>query len=188
MQLGHVGGKPLPDGGILLFGDQLPVTVLEHFGVDSRRAVLVAVFVHLVDEEQGQHLDAPPHIAQFLVQMGLNRSADLGLFHHVLVNVPDGLAQRHLLGVAELNVLITGGAVDACHSVALVQLPPAGQQEQIVPRFQRHRFPGHGAGFAFHVHLHLGPEALLVEHRQQAHIGLVEAPGHLVGGHGDLLH
>ena len=148
----------------------------------------MAVLVHLVDEEQGQHLDAPAHVAQLFIQMGLDGAADLGLFHHILVDVPDGLAQRHLLGVAELDVLIARGAVDAGHGVALIQLPPAGQQKQVIPRLYRHRFPGHSAGFALYVHLHFGPEALLVEHRQQAHIGLIKAPGHLVGGHGDLLH
>ena len=126
----------------------------------------MAVLVHLVDEEQGQHLDAPAHVAQLFIQMGLDGAANLGPFHHVLVDVPDGLAQRHLLGIAELHVLIARGAVDASHSIALVQLPPAGQEKQVVPRLQRHRFPGNNAGFALYVHLHFGPEALLVGHRK----------------------
>ena len=61
--------------------------------------------------------------------MGFDGAPDLRFLDDVLVYVANGLAQLDLLGVAELDMLKVGGAVNSGDGVAFVQFPLAGQQE-----------------------------------------------------------
>ena len=187
MYLAHICGESLSEERILGLCDQLLIALLKHGGVDAGCAVLMAVLVHLVNEEQGQHLDTLVQIPQLLVQVGFDGAPDLRLLDDVLVHIANGLAQLDLLGVAELDMLKVWGAVDPGHGVAFIEISLAGQQEQIVSRLDGHGLSGHGSGLALHIQFHLGPKAFVVADGKQPHIGLVEATGNLIGGHGDLL-
>ena len=162
MDFGYIRGKPLPNPLIFRFCDQLSVTLLKHLGVNARRPVLVAVVLYLVDEEQGQHLDVQVAVAQFLVQMRLDGTTDLRALDDALVHVADGLTQRDLLGVAELDMLISRRAVDSRDGVAIIQFPLAGQEEQVRSRLDRYALAADHAGFAFNIHFYLCAEALFV--------------------------
>ena len=129
MYLAHICGESLPEDGVFRLCYKLLVAFLKHGGIDAGGAILVAVLVYLVDEEQGQHLDALLQIPQFFVQVGFDGAPDLRFLDDVLVYVANGLAQLDLLGVAELDMLKVGGAVNSGDGVAFVQFPLAGQQE-----------------------------------------------------------
>ena len=129
MYLAHTCGESLSEDGILGFRHQLLVAFLKHGGVDAGCAILVAVLVHLVDEEQGQDLDTLVQIPQLFVQMGFDGASNLRFLDDVLVHISNGLAQLDLLGIPKLDMLKIGGTVDSGDSVAFVQFPPSGQQE-----------------------------------------------------------
>ena len=80
------------------------------------------------------------------------------------------------------------GAVDPGDGIAFVEIPLSGQKKQVVPRLDSKRLALHNTGFVLGVNFYSGFEALLVGHGQQPHIGLVKPTGHLIGGHGNLLH
>ena len=162
MYLTHIRGESLLKDGILGFRYQLLIALLKHGGIDTGCAVLMAVLVHLVDEEQGQHLDALVQIPQLFVQVGFDGAPDLRLLDDVLVYIANGLAQLDLLGVAELDMLKVGGTVDSGDGVALVQVPLPGQQKQIVSRLDGNGLAGHGSGLTLHIQFHSGLKALVV--------------------------
>ena len=147
----------------------------------------MAVLVHFIDKEQGQYLDTLVQIPQFFVQVGFDGAPDLRFLDDVLIYVANGLAQLDLLGISELNMLIVGCTVDSSNGVAFVQLPPAGQQKQIVSRLDSHSLSGHDSGFAFHIQLYPSLKALVVADGKQPYIGLIESTGNLIGGYGNLL-
>ena len=129
MYLAHICGESLSEERILGLCDQLLIALLKHSGVDAGCAVLVAVLVHLIDEEQGQYLDPLVQIPQLFVKVGFDGAPDLRLLDDVLVHVSNGLAQLDLLGIAKLDMFKIGSAVNSGNGVAFVQFPPAGQQE-----------------------------------------------------------
>lgn len=81
--------------------------------------------------------------------MRFNRAADLRAFDDVFIHIANGLAQSHFFGVAKLNVLKVRRAVNSVNGIALVQLPFAGEQKQIISRFDGQRLSGNRAVLAF---------------------------------------
>ena len=187
MYLTHIRGESLLKDGILGFCHKLLVAFLKHGGIDTGCAVLMAVLVHLVNEEQGQHLNTLVQIPQFLIQVGFDGAPDLRFLDDILVHIANGLAQLDLLGIPELDMLKVGGTVDSGDGVAFIQFPLTGEQEQIVSRLDGHGLSGHGSGLSLYIQLHPSLKSFVVADGKQPHIGLVEATGNLIGGYGNLL-
>ena len=126
MRLGNIRREPLSNWCVLRTGDQLQVAFLKHFGIDTGRSVLQPIVGNLIDEEQGQNLNALVGISKFLVQVCLYSAADLCLLYHVLIDIANRFTQIYLLGIAEFDVLVFRSAINTGNGVSLVKLSFTG--------------------------------------------------------------
>ena len=90
---------------------QLRLEPLRELALDRLAGrVVVAVVGHAVDEEQAQHLDAPPAKLQFLVQVLLDRVPDLHA-PDIVAHSTDFLADPQRAPVGEADELGSGSAL-----------------------------------------------------------------------------
>ena len=91
----RVDGEAFPQGSVLWQAHQFGIEFFKHLRVNALAALWVAVFLYLVDKEQGQHFDPLFGVSQFLIQMRLNRPAYLHTLDKVFVNVAYGVSQPY---------------------------------------------------------------------------------------------
>ncbi|MPM08126.1 hypothetical protein SDC9_54438 [bioreactor metagenome] len=140
MYLRHVGCEPLPKRRVFRLAHQLGIGFLKHLRVNALTAVLMAVLVNFVDKKQREHLDSLIGISKLLIQVCLNRPADLRTFDDVLIHVADCFTEFYFFCVPKLDMLIFRRAVDSDYRIALVQVSFAGKQKQIVARLDGNGF------------------------------------------------
>ena len=123
-------------------GNDVPILLLEH---PRKKAVLgpsvgvvLPVVRDLVDEEEGQHLDAPAEQPPLPLDVGEDRFADLDAAQPVLVQPADRLSGAEPDTVQELHGVVP--AVDGLHDEAVpVLLQPAGALVEVVADARRPR-------------------------------------------------
>ena len=94
-----VDGEAFPQGSVLWQAHQFGIEFFKHLRVNTLAALRVAVFLYFVDEEQGQHFDTLFCVAQFLIQMRLNRPAYLHTLDKFFVNVAYGVFQPYNVSI-----------------------------------------------------------------------------------------
>ena len=173
--------------GPSVFGlEQLGVFALDGHAIRD----LLAVFVHVVDEEEAQHLDPHGVQAQFLVQVLLDGPADHllldGLGGHAADGLPD-LQPPLGSGGSDLHQLLALCGADLAHQAVVVH-GPARHLLQVIPVLNPLGFPNNGLAL-LHIQFGNGPYgALLGVDFLDTNVGGVVVPFYHAGGDFDLLH
>ena len=119
--------------------------------------------------------------------MCLNGPADLCPLDHLLVCIANSPVQGQSLGIGKFNLLHTRGTVNPGQGIALVQLPPPGQLEQIRSLPDIFGLAGDTSVLTLYIQLDPRSKSTLLGDGQQSDIGPVEAARLMVGGYADLL-
>ena len=125
------------DGGVFLLED---FAVLGVYLVSV--LVVLPVFCHLVDKEQGKAFDAAPVKLLLLLKVGADGFPDLHPAHILFGHVADDLAHADDLPVGEGDGLADG--VDLIHAVAPVLLHVFGEGKQVVVHAHQPGLAAHG--------------------------------------------
>ena len=91
----RVNGKAFPQLRIFRQAHEFSIEFFKHLCVNALAALRTAVFLYLVDKEQGQDFDPFFGVPQFLIQMRLNCPAYLHTLDKVFVNVAYGASQPY---------------------------------------------------------------------------------------------
>ena len=129
MYFRNICGEPLPNRCIFRFCKQFKITFLKHLRIDTGRAVLMAVLVHLIDKEQRQHFDSLVSVPQFLIQMRFNGAANLRPLDDVLIDIADRFSQCDFLGITKFNMFVLRCTVNSGNRIPLIKLTLTGKQK-----------------------------------------------------------
>ena len=172
-----------------------PVLLLEDarvLALDGVALVVVAPVVrHLVDEEEGEHLDAPRPKPQLLVQVLADRLDDHLPVDGGRVHAAVDVSGPHPMLVPrqpQLQVLVAPFDTDLADPMIPVHRAPRLPLQLVAVGHLQGAAP-HPAARCRHVHLDLGPDGSpLPAGRHQADVGPVVIVGDHPGRHLDLLH
>ena len=107
-----VAPPPPLDGGGVLFLEHLRVLAVVNLGL------VEAVLLHLVDEEEAQHLDTLAVERELPLHVVLDGAGDLGALDGLGGHVAQRLAEPHNVAVLELDPLVAGSSLNVVHDPA----------------------------------------------------------------------